>query len=201
MTTQSRTPLKFRGNEYAGPSHLRQLHSNVVIGVPDDLLEVDVKYWNDGHTAELHHLMEEVLRRTPCHMTFYLFVDYSKTVEVLLREGLYAWSRHIDSKRFPSGQSRETEIGAIVAHFHRGMRNVEVYERLGKIGLRPANIHELLTFGATHKNEQEKHPIVALGSEHEGHHPCLKMDKGQRCATLVLRDTWDKNTGFLAVPV
>ncbi len=97
--------------------------------------------------------------------TFPLKVNYDLSVESLVAHGKYDWKNdNITSKNFPTTRKGTAELDIILVHLDRDVSTEEAIKELDKLGLRPAELQELLAFGAKYPDEQRKYPIVALGS-------------------------------------
>lgn len=99
--------------------------------------------------------------------TYAVSVDYSLSIEEMVRAGRYDWSNEsITSKNFPRLQSwgkREVEVELV--HLDRYMRNGDgVIRELDKRGYRPATLPELLALGAQYPDLQRTYSIPAFGS-------------------------------------
>lgn len=94
-----------------------------------------------------------------------LSVDYGKTYEELIRRGRYVLVHpDITEGHFPSKRRQSGEVELRLVCFHRPMGFKEAIKELHKMGFRPAEPLELLTFGAECPVEGWRYPIVALGS-------------------------------------
>ncbi|MFA5051197.1 MAG: hypothetical protein WC499_03720 [Patescibacteria group bacterium] len=80
------------------------------------------------------------------------------------------------------GDFQNITYGAVLIHIDVFRGYSETLTQLGQLGLRPANLNELLAFGATYPDEQRKLPIIALNAfrnnrstvnEDEFQFPCL----------------------------
>jgi hypothetical protein len=92
-------------------------------------------------------------------------VNYDFSLPEMIAAGRYDWANSdITAKRFPTAETGTKEIVVEVAHFGCNMSSEDVVKELAKRGLRPANLAELLAYGAAYPEEQRKYPIVALGS-------------------------------------
>lgn len=92
-------------------------------------------------------------------------VDYGMSVEELIKLGLYDWANSdITSKHFPTQRTGKQEVVIELIHFNRSIGSEEALRELDKMGYRPAELHELLAFGAKYPNIQREFPVIALGS-------------------------------------
>lgn len=98
-------------------------------------------------------------------------VNYDLSMESLMAQGNYGWKNSdINSKHFQTARKGEATLNLEVVHLNQQLASEEVIAELKKRGLRPAEIHELLFFGAQYPDEQRKYSIVALGSVWRGWH-------------------------------
>ena len=96
---------------------------------------------------------------------FTVTVDYSKTIEDMVKSGRYDWfNDNITSKNFPTKRAGKTEIIVELVHFNRNIGTDEALKKLDRMGYRPVELHELLAFGEKYPEIQREFPIVALGS-------------------------------------
>ena len=137
---------------------------------------------------------------------FSISVNYDLSVESLVAQGKYDWkSSYITSKNFSTTRKGEATLNLELVPLNQVLTSEEVIAELKKQGLRPAELHELLAFGAKYPDEQRKYPIVALGSvwrywDGYRHVPYLWRDGSERNLNLnyfVLR--WLGHYRFLAV--
>ena len=137
---------------------------------------------------------------------FRLTVNYDLSVEDMVKLGKYDWTNSdITSEHFPVTRQGKSEVEVELVHFDRVMSSNDVLRELDKQGYRPADLRELLDFGAAYPEEQRKYPIAALGS-------VWQLPNGRRrVADLVgsagyrglgldwLEDDWNEFWRFLAV--
>ena len=92
-------------------------------------------------------------------------VNYNLSIELLIKAGNYDL-RHpiITDANFPSVRSGEAKIEIVLVEFNRHVSYKSALAELNKQGLRPADLKELLAFGAKYPEEQYGLPILALGS-------------------------------------
>jgi len=90
--------------------------------------------------------------------TFYFTVNYDLSVEDMVRAGKYDYAAPaITSDHFRITRRGKSEIEAKIVPFDR-------LSELEKQGYRPADIAELLAFGASFPRPQQKDTIIALDS-------------------------------------
>ncbi|MEK9179951.1 MAG: hypothetical protein AAB897_00880 [Patescibacteria group bacterium] len=98
---------------------------------------------------------------------FRVTVDYSMTIEQMIAAGRYDWQNNdVNDKHFPIPPSKrgKQEVAIELIKFDRDMESNEVLRELDKMGLRSAELPELLAFGAAYPEKQREFPVVALGS-------------------------------------
>ena len=111
--------------------------------------------------------------------TFRLLVNYDLKVRELIRKGKYEWVHNkITSRNFPTKKTGKQVIKLKLFRFNDSITTYkvvrsgyeivreshEVIREMNKQRYRPAELHELLAFGAHFPEEQIKRPIIALGS-------------------------------------
>lgn len=135
---------------------------------------------------------------------FAIAVDYRQSLEKMIEAGQYARvNSDINSTAFPIKRGKTVEVETQLVGFDKTMSSEAVLTELDRMGLRAANIMELLAFGAKYPEEQKKNPVVALGS--------VGMVLGHRCVAylyyvsgrrglglLWFDDDWDPYARFLA---
>ena len=124
------------------------------------------------------------------HDAFRVRVNHDLSVKEAVSAGKYDWENDdINDKNFPSKRSGLAQIDIRLVHFNKDMSSEDVLKELDKMGLRPAELPELLALGAEYPDEQRKYPIVALGSVWRGWGgsrvvPCLVRGGGERYTGL-----------------
>ena len=140
---------------------------------------------------------------------FRIVVDYSMTIEQMIAAGCYDWKNSdITAKHFPIPPSKygKKEAAIELVHFNRYIERDDALRELDKMGLRPAELPELLAFGASYPEKQREFPIVALGSVWQRWHcdrsvACLGSGSGRRGLSLYYFDIgWPSHYRFAAVP-
>lgn len=123
--------------------------------------------------------------------TFPVTVNYDIPIGDAVKTGNYDWVEDELAKiSFISvGSGKESLAIILIQNTQISARNMP--KELDRQGLRPANIQELLAFGAAYPEKQKEHPIVALGllgQDSEGLHYAAYLDglASQRS----LRVTW-----------
>lgn len=101
--------------------------------------------------------------------TLNTLVDYQMPLEEAINAGNYAWvDENVRNGDFPYIKKIDSaqEVALQLVQFARWrMYDFLVLERFKKLGLRAANLAELLALGATYPQLQEEFPITALGSK------------------------------------
>jgi hypothetical protein len=96
-------------------------------------------------------------------------VDYGLTVAKAVKAGRYDYvNPNITAQNFPAKRSDKAATTVELVHFDKYMPSDEAKAELDGMGLRPAELHELLVLGTTHPKLQRKFPIIALGSVWQG---------------------------------
>lgn len=94
-----------------------------------------------------------------------LNVDYSITVEDLLRAGSYNWVNHrLASSNFPAAGGGRVALSAVLVPFSPEANLDHAVGDQAALGMRPATLKELLAFGEAYPDVQRKLPVLALGS-------------------------------------
>lgn len=97
--------------------------------------------------------------------TFPLKVNYDLSVESLVVYGKYKWKNDdITTNNFPTIRKGETDIILELVYFNEVLTSDEALKELDKLGYRPAEIQEILTFGEKYPDIQRYLPVIALGS-------------------------------------
>lgn len=96
---------------------------------------------------------------------FPLTIDYTLTLEQMIEAGHYDYvDPDITAVRFPVNDGTGiTDAEAIIVSFTRRLSTDVALVELDRMGLRPADLAELLAFGANYPELQRQFPIVALG--------------------------------------
>jgi len=94
-----------------------------------------------------------------------LDVNNSRSVEESLGAGKYNHvSSDITAANFPSRESGQEKITAVLVPFSPQASLDSVLGRQAAAGFRPATLNELLAFGEAYPEVQKKLPVIALGS-------------------------------------
>lgn len=151
---------------------------------------------------------------------FVLTVNYNQTVRQAIVAGGYNWTDiNIKDKNFPFIAKDLGEQGGGMVKLFRfddDISSEDVILAMTKANCRPANLMELLSFGATYPKLQEKFPIIALSpvqrrrtlgffakimKKIEGKYfPWLVGGCDGRGLDLIKDRLWHNRCHFLAVP-
>ena len=132
--------------------------------------------------TELKRRLQEIIEwQFPKNeISFYpVTVNYDLSIEYLVQSGRYDWkSGNVSDRNFPTVCSGEARIEIVLVHFNRAISTEDALSELDRQGLKPADLHTLLSLGAKYQNPQRQFPIVALGSVWQGpdgsrYVPCL----------------------------
>ena len=100
-------------------------------------------------------------------LTIYeLTVDYDKPLAEQIAAGRHDnVDREITTERFPAGRGGVERVEAVLVHLDReDPTATQARRRIRYLGLRPANLRELLAFGSAQPEMQGEFDIAALGS-------------------------------------
>jgi hypothetical protein len=93
-----------------------------------------------------------------------LEVDYSQSVETLVKAGRYNWIYYqVTSANFPSSENGQGTISVALVPYSPGV-SLDYLLDGPAAGMRPATLKELLAFGQAYPDVQRKVPVIALGS-------------------------------------
>ena len=93
----------------------------------------------------------------------------SDTLRRLLAEGSYGWvNPEIENISFPAEREGEEMVKINLVCFEKPIQTEEAAAELELLELRPANLVELLAFGAEHPDVQLGFPIAALDQTQNG---------------------------------
>lgn len=100
---------------------------------------------------------------------FSVFVEYGRSVSDLVAAGNYDWKNgDVNDKNFPNLQSGSHTTDIALVHLNRLASTEEILRELDRQGLKPADLHALLSLGAKYPDLQREFPIAALGSVWQG---------------------------------
>lgn len=120
---------------------------------------------NDRHIQALIEHRNPFPKKEVDGDVFPVTVNYDLSVESLVAHGKYDLKNDsINSKNFQTERKGTQTITLEPVHLNQTLTSEEVLKELEKRGLRPAELHELLSFGIQYPNEQRNYPIMALAS-------------------------------------
>lgn len=135
-----------------------------------------------------------------------VLVNYKMSLRDMVKAGDYDWpNADINAKNFPTMGSGKKKVGLQLIHLNEVFSSKDALVQIEDKGLRPANLAELLAFGAKYPEVQRNFPIIAFGSSHidsDGvcYVPYLRRGKSKRRLSLRWLDRdWHKYCRFLAV--
>ena len=135
---------------------------------PDSLQAIIDRPQESGNqfTAFLKNGARAIVSGTPFAVNSYpVTVDYSRSVEAGVAAGKYDWSSDdIISKNFPTNRTGVADLEIQLVHFNRATEFDDAIREIDRFGLRPAELHELLSLGEKYPKVQREFPVVALGS-------------------------------------
>ncbi|MBI4991662.1 MAG: hypothetical protein HZB99_00390 [Candidatus Harrisonbacteria bacterium] len=145
--------------------------------------------------------------------TFPISVNYDLSVESMVAMGKYDGQNYnFTTKNFPTIRKGEVDLVLGLVHFNGVLTSEEALKELDKMGYRPAELRELLVFGAKYSDIWNQFPpvvsVVALGSvwldpnARRNHYkvPYLLMGSGGRYMEFNCFDCrWHEGCRFLAV--
>lgn len=137
--------------------------------------------------------------------TFRLTINHNQSLSQMIVAGHYDGTNDsITAERFPITGEGIVEYEARYFHFDRNISSENAIKEMEEAGWQPAKIEHLLAHGAANPDEQQKHPIVALGSVAavDGNRdvPCLDRSGSERYLDLDwFGSDWSPDYRFLAV--
>jgi len=133
-------------------------------------------------------------------------VDYDLSVEEAIAAGDYqAVNANITSRNFSSKRKGRAELQVFLVKFDQRMSSQDVMRELESENLRPAELPELLAFGAKYPDMQRKFSIVGMGSvwrDRKGYDnvPCLyEASEGRYLDLHWWDDGWYSYSRFAAI--
>lgn len=182
-----------------------EFSSAVIRSLPREGDSQTVQAWIDNQAALRKALREALFSSGEMEENNVLLVNYDFTVESLVKKGKYGWSNpSISSKKFPTKFSEQHKVETKL-FFDYTTYSEDIIVEMKKQGFRPAELHELLTYGIKNPEEQRKYPIIALSSPLRFWRPSRQVaylgnDRKGRVLDLYYFDTdWHKGCRFLAV--
>jgi len=137
---------------------------------------------------------------------FPVAVNYDLPVEEAIQAGDYqAVHAGIASKNFPSTKKGQAQVEIVLVRFDRRMASEEVVRELDEEGLRAAELHEFLAFGAKYPEVQRKCSVAgfcSLGRDRKSYRtvPCLyTASEGRHLDLRWWDDAWYSYSRFAAI--
>ena len=147
--------------------------------------------------------------------TYLLVVDYSLPRSKLMELGKYGYCQFVSESDIAKlGECANPvrireKVRARPVCLDRVASSAEVRNHLHALGLKPANTHQLLTFGVKYPKAQRRSPIVSLDSRVKFDYLTLGVNEELQCRALYFSaphvpgvggHEWAEYTRFLAVP-
>lgn len=159
--------------------------------LPRDIDSLTIKKWLDNKDY-LTKTLREALLYTHRAFVFTVSVDYEKKIEDMLKAGKYDFvNPAINSYTFPVPKDKAKIKESVVVELipFNGIILVEEMKFvINKMGYRPANIFELISFGETYPYVQYQFDIFALGSVWNDRIPVIDGHYLKRNCDLVFTD-------------
>lgn len=158
----------------------------------------------EGHRAFIQSIKALVAKG---QAKFAVQVNYDRSIEDARKDGNYDWENSdITSKNFPTTRKGTVHVVVRLIHFGCEISSEDAIAEMDKLGLRPAETHELLDLSAAHPDLQRKFPIIALGSvwqDHDGYRSVPSLGRPGFWRRLYLSrfdGRWNARCRFAAVP-
>lgn len=187
-----------------------EFQAAVLRALPRDIdSEVALEWANNG--LRLACVLREALVPTgkqlqPVGNVYPVVVNYEMSVEDAVKLGWYDWANdNITSRNFQTKRMGTVDLMVELIHFDKVISTSEALRELNKMGMRPAELHELLAFGEKHPDIQREFPVIALGAVWQGSGggrivPCLDGDgSGRRLLLSLVVFDWSGICRFAAV--
>ncbi len=121
---------------------------------------------DDGTGLNENNIADKEISRS-----FLVTFDPASAFSDMVNAGKYGYvNPDITKENFPLNAEGKTEDEVFLLHFNHPVTSEQAIAEMERQGLRPATSTHALAFGAQHPAEQEKHPIVFLGSSWDD--PC-----------------------------
>ncbi|TSC60908.1 MAG: Uncharacterized protein G01um1014107_194 [Parcubacteria group bacterium Gr01-1014_107] len=102
---------------------------------------------------------------------YVISVDYNRSFKEAVKASRCDWfDSQISSFSSPATRKGTAEVKIELIHFDEDISTNEVLHDLDRMGLRPADLHELLAFGEGYPDISLRFPVVGLGSVGLGWH-------------------------------
>ena len=173
-------------------------------GISDEEIRKLVSDEVETPIGKIVDVLAETLRKAA--NVFSVLVDYGRSVVDLVAAGKYDWKNdNVNDNNFPVSRRGTDSVEVHLVHFNRMISTQDALNELDRQGLKPADLHTLLSLGAKYPDLQREFPIVALGSvwrNRDGRRgvPCLDGHGSERDLCLYWIDSdWVEIYRFAAV--
>jgi len=165
-TRKGDVPAVIRGMGVGGSIIATLVKKSLAAG----LIEEDIHRLDKPEGEPVFDQMIAVMVEAWGLVRYAITADYSQSIEQMvaaLRCDGYV-NPEIKTANFgeeiKAKKSAKEDLEVVLLPFNREVTSQEVLDEMGKKGLRPATLAELLAFGAKHPDIQREFPIVGLGS-------------------------------------
>ncbi len=158
--------------------------------------------------TELKRRLQEIIewQFPKSESSFYpVTVNYGLSIESLVQSGGYDWKNNdANDRNFPNFRDHKSTVDVQLIHFNRVISTEDALSELDRRGLKPVDLHTLLSLGAKYPDLQRQFSIVALGSVWQSPFgdrciPYLSVYGSRRNLNLSLVDGgWDAICRFAA---
>jgi hypothetical protein len=132
-------------------------------GISDEEIRKLVSDEVETPIGKIVDVLAETLRKAA--NVFSVLVDYGRSVVDLVAAGKYDWKNdNVNDNNFPVSRRGTDSVEVHLVHFNRMISTQDALNELDRQGLKPADLHTLLSLGAKYPDLQREFPIVALGS-------------------------------------
>lgn len=149
-----------------------EFQAAVLRTLPRDIdSDVALDWVNNGECLArvLHEALVSKGKPQPVGDTYPVVVNYEMSVEDAVKLGRYDWANdNITSRNFQTKRTGTIDLVVELTHFDKVISTDKALRELDKMGMRPAEIHELLAFSEKHPDIQRELLIIALGSVWQG---------------------------------
>jgi len=151
----------------------RNLAEAVIRALPTDLNPTTTQGWVESpDPTVLGNAIRTALMPTG-NSIYIVFVDYAMSAKDAVKAGRYDdLDPNITSPNFPTGRKGTAEITVELINFRATLLLEEAIRKIeGMVGYRPADLQELLAFGAQNQNVQRHNSIISVAPESSWCHP------------------------------
>ncbi len=132
-------------------------------GISDEEIRKLVSDEVETPIGKIVEVLAETLRKATNVLS--VLVDYGRSVADLVAAGNYDWKNSdVNDKNFPVSRRGTDTVDVTLVHFNRTISTENALTELDRMGLKPADLHTLLSLGEKYPELQREYPIVALGS-------------------------------------